>query len=241
MASIELKNVSLKFPVITELGGSLRRQLVNLTTGGAISSGDSNVVHIHALKDINLTLQDGDRIGLIGHNGAGKSSLLRLLAGIYMPTSGVRAVSGSVRALFELGVGTDHELTGRANIERLARLYGYSLAQVKADIKKIEEFSGLGGYLDLPIRTYSSGMQLRLLFSISTLYPSDILLIDEVFGVGDEAFQEKARQRMEDMMTSSKIVIMASHSKDIINRFCNKTIKLEAGGIVEITNIEVKV
>lgn len=241
MASIELKNVSLKFPVITELGGSLRRQLVNLTTGGAISSGDSNVVHIHALKDINLTLQDGDRIGLIGHNGAGKSSLLRLLAGIYMPTSGVRTVSGSVRALFELGVGTDHELTGRANIERLARLYGYSLAQVKADIKKIEEFSGLGGYLDLPIRTYSSGMQLRLLFSISTLYPSDILLIDEVFGVGDEAFQEKARQRMEDMMTSSKIVIMASHSKDIINRFCNKTIKLEAGGIVEITNIEVKV
>lgn len=241
MASIELKNASLKFPVITELGGSLRRQLVNLTTGGAISSGNSNVVHIHALKDINLTLQDGDRIGLIGHNGAGKSSLLRLLAGIYMPTSGARIVSGSVRALFELGVGTDHELTGRANIERLARLYGYSLAQVKADIKKIEEFSGLGGYLDLPIRTYSSGMQLRLLFSISTLYPSDILLIDEVFGVGDEAFQEKARQRMEDMMTSSKIVIMASHSKDIINRFCNKTIKLEAGGIVEITNIEAKV
>ncbi|EGH20541.1 MULTISPECIES: ABC transporter ATP-binding protein [Pseudomonas syringae group genomosp. 2] len=238
MASIELNNVSLKFPVITELGGSLRRQLVNLTTGGAISSDNTHTIHIHALKDINLSVKEGDRIGLIGHNGAGKSSLLRMLAGIYTPTSGVRSISGSVRALFELGVGTDHELTGRANIERLSRLYGYSLKQVKEDIHKIEEFSGLGGYLDLPIRTYSSGMQLRLLFSISTLYPSDILLIDEVFGVGDEAFQDKARQRMQDMMSSSKIVIMASHSKDIINKFCNKTIKLEAGGIVEINNIE---
>jgi ABC-type polysaccharide/polyol phosphate transport system ATPase subunit len=237
MASITLNDVSLTFPVITEAGGSLRKKLVKLTTGGVISRDDSNTVLINALKDINLELKDGDRIGLIGHNGSGKSTLLRTLAGIYTPTSGDLKVNGSVRALFELGVGVDHELSGRANIERLARLYGYPLTQLRADMDSIEAFSGLGGYLDLPIRTYSSGMQLRLIFAISTLYPCDILLIDEVFGVGDEDFQGKAKERMEEMMASSKIVVLASHSKEIINKFCNKTIKLESGRIVEISEI----
>ncbi|WP_054063797.1 ABC transporter ATP-binding protein [Pseudomonas sp. RHF3.3-3] len=209
-----------------------------MSTGGIISRDDSHTVHIQALKDINLTLVDGDRVGLIGHNGSGKSSLLRTLAGIYMPSSGTRHLQGSVRALFELGVGTDHELSGRANIDRLARLYGYPLRQVQADIAEIEAFSGLGGYLDLPIRSYSSGMQLRLIFAISTLYSSDILLIDEVFGVGDESFQEKARQRMESMMHRSKIVVMASHSKELLNKFCNKTIRLESGSIVAIESIK---
>lgn len=237
MAFIELKDLSLTFPVITEAGASLRKQLVRMSTGGVISSDNSHTVHIQALKNINLTLKDGDRVGLIGHNGSGKSTLLRTLAGIYTPTSGSRSIDGSVRALFELGVGTDHELSGRANIERLARLYGFPLERVQSDIAEIESFSGLGGYLDLPIRSYSSGMQLRLIFAISTLYPSDILLIDEVFGVGDEAFQEKAKQRMESMMQSSKIVVIASHSKELINKFCTKTIKLESGNIVEVTSI----
>ncbi|KPA88760.1 ABC-type polysaccharide/polyol phosphate transport system, ATPase component [Pseudomonas asplenii] len=238
MAFIQLKNLALSFPVITEAGASLRTQLVRMSTGGIISRDDSHTVHIQALKDINLTLVDGDRVGLIGHNGSGKSSLLRTLAGIYMPSSGTRHLQGSVRALFELGVGTDHELSGRANIDRLARLYGYPLRQVQADIAEIEAFSGLGGYLDLPIRSYSSGMQLRLIFAISTLYSSDILLIDEVFGVGDESFQEKARQRMESMMHRSKIVVMASHSKELLNKFCNKTIRLESGSIVAIESIK---
>ncbi len=237
MASISLNDVSLTFPVITESGGSLRKKLVKMTTGGAISNDNSNTVLINALRNINLDLREGDRVGLIGHNGSGKSTLLRTLAGIYAPTSGEVKVSGSVRALFELGVGTDHELTGRANIARLARLYGYPLDQIEADMGSIEEFSGLGGYLDLPIRTYSSGMQLRLIFAISTLYPCDILLIDEVFGVGDEAFQIKAKERMESMMASSKIVVLASHSKELIKKFCNKTITLDTGGIAKISAI----
>ncbi len=238
MPLIALENLSLTFPIITEAGASLRKQLVRMSTGGVISSDSSHTVHIQALKNINLTLKDGDRVGLIGHNGSGKSTLLRTLAGIYTPSNGTISVQGSVRALFELGVGTDHELSGRANIDRLARLYGFPLEKVQADIAEIEEFCGLGGYLDLPIRSYSSGMQLRLIFAISTLYPSDILLIDEVFGVGDETFQEKAKQRMENMMKGSKIVVMASHSKELINKFCNKTIKLESGNIVEINSIE---
>ncbi|QXI30471.1 ABC transporter ATP-binding protein [Pseudomonas vanderleydeniana] len=241
MASIQLKDLSLRFPVITEAGASLRKQLVRMSTGGSISSDNSHTVHIQALKDISLTLVDGDRVGLVGHNGSGKSSLLRTLAGIYTPSSGTRHLQGSVRALFELGVGMDHELSGRANIDRLARLYGFPLRKVQQDIAEIEEFSGLGGYLDLPIRSYSSGMQLRLIFAISTLYSSDILLIDEVFGVGDESFQEKARQRMENMMHSSKIVVMASHSKELLNKFCNKTIRLESGSIVAIESIKERV
>ncbi|WP_242205738.1 MULTISPECIES: ABC transporter ATP-binding protein [unclassified Pseudomonas] len=238
MALIELKDLSLTFPVITEAGASIRNKLVRMSTGGVIKSDNTHTVHIQALKNINLTLKPGDRVGLIGHNGSGKSTLLRTLAGIYAPSSGTRHMEGSVRALFELGVGTDHELSGRANIDRLARLYGYPLEKVRSDIAAIESFSGLGGYLDLPIRSYSSGMQLRLIFTVSTLYPSDILLIDEVFGVGDEAFQEKAKQRMESMMQSSKIVVIASHSKELINKFCNKTIRLESGSIVEVNEIK---
>ncbi|MEW7858185.1 ABC transporter ATP-binding protein [Pseudomonas chlororaphis] len=238
MALIELKDLSLTFPVITEAGASIRNKLVRMSTGGVISSDNSHTVHIQALKNINLTLKAGDRVGLIGHNGSGKSTLLRTLAGIYAPSGGTRHMEGSVRALFELGVGTDHELSGRANIDRLARLYGFPLEKVQSDIAAIESFSGLGGYLDLPIRSYSSGMQLRLIFTVSTLYPSDILLIDEVFGVGDEAFQEKAKQRMESMMQSSKIVVIASHSKELINKFCNKTIRLESGSIVEVNEIK---
>lgn len=237
MAQINLNNVSLAFPVVSETGASLRKQLVKMSTGGVISSGHDATVFVQALNSINLTLKDGDRVGLIGHNGSGKSTLLRVLAGIYTPSSGIRTVDGTARALFELGVGIDHELTGRANIGRLARLYGFPVKKVLEDIASIEEFSGLGGYLDLPVRSYSSGMQLRLIFSISTLYPSDILLIDEVFGVGDEGFQLKAKARMEEMMESSKIVVIASHSKELINKFCNKTVKLEAGRIVEITEI----
>lgn len=238
MTNIELNNVSIAFPIVTESGASLRKQLVRIGTGGVISHNDDHTIFIQALKNITLKLNEGDRVGLIGHNGSGKSTLLRTLAGIYTPTSGERIVNGSTRALFELGVGIDHELSGRENISRLARLYGFPIKRVEEDVTEIENFSGLGGYLDLPVRSYSSGMQLRLIFSISTLYPSDILLIDEVFGVGDENFQEKAKKRMNDMINKSKIVVIASHSKDIINKFCNKIIKLESGSIIEVLNKE---
>ena len=233
MAYIELSNASLAFPIVSEGGRSLRKELIRVSTGGLITNNDSGTVMIQALENIDLRLEEGDRIGLIGHNGAGKSTLLKMLAGIYHPTAGKRKVKGSIRALFELGVGVDHELTGRQNVERLARLYGYRILDVKRDMPLVEEFSGLGGYMDLPVRTYSSGMQLRLLFAVSTMYPSDILLIDEVFGVGDESFQDKAKQRMEKMMDHAKIVVLASHSRDIIAKFCNKTLRMEAGRIVE--------
>lgn len=225
------------FPVVSETGASLRKHLVRLGTGGVISGQHSRTTYVKALDGIDLTLKEGDRVGLVGHNGAGKSTLLRVLAGIYHPTAGGLESIGTVRTLFELGVGMDHELTGRKNISRMARLYGFDLKNLPADIQQIEEFSELGGYLDLPVRSYSSGMQLRLLFAIATLYPSDILLIDEVFGVGDAGFQAKAKARLEGVMSEAKIVVMASHSNEIIHSFCNKIIRMEAGRIVEIANL----
>jgi ABC-type polysaccharide/polyol phosphate transport system ATPase subunit len=237
MAKITANDLGLVFPVISESGASLRKHLVRLSTGGVISGQHSRTTYVKALDGINLELKEGDRVGLVGHNGAGKSTLLRVLAGVYQPTSGKLTSHGTVRTLFELGVGMDHELTGRKNISRLARLYGFNLKNLDADIQQIEEFSELGGYLDLPVRSYSSGMQLRLLFAIATLYPSDILLIDEVFGVGDEGFQVKAKARLEGIMNEAKIVVMASHSHEIINSFCNKVIRMEAGRVAEVVNI----
>jgi len=139
--------------------------------------------------------------------------------------------------LFELGIGLDHELSGIENINRLFRLNGFPLDDLNESYDEIEMFSGLGGYLRLPVRTYSSGMQLRLLFAISTLYSSDILLIDEIFGVGDSDFQEKAKARLVDMMDKSSVVVLASHSNEIIKKFCNKIVTLNAGSIVEMVSI----
>ncbi|MBD1602363.1 ABC transporter ATP-binding protein [Pseudomonas typographi] len=238
MSKITLNNLCLDFPVVSETGASLRKHLVRIGTGGIIASDHAKTTYVKALTDVNLSLVEGDRVGLIGHNGAGKSTLLRVLAGIYHPSAGTIRREGSIRTLFELGVGVDHELSGRKNISRLARLYNFNLANLDSDINKIEEFSELGGYLDLPVRSYSSGMQLRLLFAVATLYPSDILLIDEVFGVGDSGFQVRAKARIEDIMREAKIVVMASHSKEIISSFCNKIIRMEAGRVVELKNIK---
>ncbi len=237
MTHIKLRNVSLEFPVVSESGSSIRNQLVRLTTGGKITKNHNKTVLVKALNDVSLEIKDGDRVGLVGHNGSGKSTLLRVLAGVYTPTQGECLINGEVRSLFELGVGLDHELSGIENINRLFRLNGFPLDGLKEGCAEIESFSGLGGYLRLPVRTYSSGMQLRLLFAISTLYPSDILLIDEVFGVGDSDFQEKAKVRLVEMMDRSSVVVLASHSNEIIRKFCNKIVTLSAGSVVDMVSI----
>lgn len=229
MASIELTKVSLSYPVHAE-GHSLRKNLVRLSTGGIIDK-KNNRVTVEALREIDLKLKEGDRVGLTGHNGSGKSTFLKLLGGIYKPSSGKLKISGGTRSLFELGIGVDPELTGYSNIDRISRLYGYNPRQVRTKLKDVEEFTELGGYLDLPMSTYSAGMRLRLIFSVATMFPADILLIDEVFGVGDSAFHEKAKKRMEDLVKESKIVVLASHSTELINSFCSKTLMFENGQI----------
>ncbi|WP_323029264.1 ABC transporter ATP-binding protein [Castellaniella defragrans] len=187
------------------------------------------VTVVRALQALDFEFNDGDRIGLIGGNGAGKSTLLRVLAGIYTPSSGTVRVEGRVVALLELGLGMDDNLTGYENIRLRGMLLGMSPEEIKAKTPGIAAFTDLDNYLHLPIRTYSSGMRVRLAFAISTAVEADLLLLDEVVGVGDAAFMKKANERLQDFHDRAKIVFIASHANDTIRTMCNKALWLDGG------------
>ena len=200
-------------------------------TGGAIVQDAHQHVVINALKDITLSIRDGDRIGLIGHNGSGKSTFLRLLARIYEPLSGDIQINGCVSPLLDIMQGIEAELTGYENILTRGTILGLTRKQIREKTQEIIELSGLGDYLAMPLRTYSSGMKVRLAFSISTSIDPDILLIDEVFGAGDAGFMDKARKKMVSLLNQSSIVVMATHSDELIQEFCNKALLMEGGRI----------
>jgi ABC-type polysaccharide/polyol phosphate transport system ATPase subunit len=240
MAKIDLKNVSVEFPVYNVNARSFKKQFLRLATGGAVVEDPHARSHVvvNALKDISFSLQDGDRIGLIGHNGSGKSTLLRLLAKIYEPSGGHLKIEGSISPMLNIVYGIESEFTGRENIGIRGTLLGLSRDQIKEKMTEIAEFTGLGDYLSIPIRTYSSGMFVRLAFAISTSIKPDILLIDEVFGAGDADFMEKARQRMVSLLEQSSIVVLATHADSLIKEFCNKALLLEGGCIKYFGDIE---
>lgn len=207
---------------------------MNVATGGKIASDSGKQVIIQSLTDINLSIKKGDRIGLIGHNGAGKSTLLRVLSGVYSPSSGKMDIQGKVVSLLDISVGLDGESTGFENIMLRGVLLGLSPKEIENKINDIAEFSELGNFLNMPIRTYSSGMVMRLAFSIITSFPADIILMDEWLSVGDTNFSQKAKKRLEEMVEQSSILIIASHDPNMINRLCNKVITLEHGTIKHI-------
>jgi ABC-2 type transport system ATP-binding protein len=176
-------------------------------------------------------LRQGNRVALIGRNGSGKSSLLRVMAGIYHPTGGSVRISGKIATLFDLGLGMDPEATGYENIYFVGYARGMDKSEIDCVVDDICEMSGLGEYIWLPTRIYSSGMSARLAFSISTAIIPEILLIDEVFGAGDAAFVKTAEERMNSLLTASRIVVFASHSPELAKRFCNKGLLLDQGEI----------
>lgn len=231
MARIDLRNVSVGFPIYNVNTRSFKKRFIRLATGGTVAEDAHQHVVINALNNVSLSLKDGDRIGLIGHNGSGKSTFLRLLAKIYEPTVGDINIVGSISSLLDIMQGMETEFTGYENIFTRGTLLGLSPAQIKACTNEIAEFSGLGDYLAMPIRTYSSGMRVRLAFSISTAIKPDILLIDEVFGAGDADFMDKARKKMVSLLQQSSIVVLATHSDELIREFCNKVLLLEGGSI----------
>jgi len=186
---------------------------------------------VHALRDVSFSAQHGDRVGLIGPNGAGKSTLLRVLAGIYEPTAGSVRCDGQVVPLFNPALGMEPEATGHQNIRLRGLLLGLRPQEIESRRNEIAAFTELGNYLDMPVRTYSSGMSLRLAFAISTCFVPEILLLDEWIGVGDAHFVEKAEQRMQEVVGQSSIVVIASHSNDLIRRLCNKALYIEAGRV----------
>jgi lipopolysaccharide transport system ATP-binding protein len=202
-----------------------------VATGGQLGADQQGRVVVRALDGLNFTLNNGDRVGLIGHNGAGKSTLLRVLAGVYTPSSGSALIRGEIGSLIDISLGIDTEATGRENIYLRGALLGLERAEITERIGDITEFSELGDFIDMPLRTYSSGMHLRLAFAVSTIVRPEILLMDEWLSVGDEGFKHKAEIRMNDLIDATKILVIASHSKELVLKTCNRAIWLEHGKI----------
>ncbi|MBB4003059.1 ABC-type polysaccharide/polyol phosphate transport system ATPase subunit [Aurantimonas endophytica] len=232
MARISLEDVAIEYPIYNAGSMSLRHQLLAVSTGGRISREDRRIVTVKALDGINLELRKGDRIGLVGHNGSGKSTLLRTLAGIFTPTRGRITIEGRVSTVFGLGAGMEPELTGYENIMRMGMMLGASRAESKSRIPDIEEFSELGEFLSMPVRTYSDGMKTRLSFGVATAAQPEILLIDEVLGAGDAEFQQRAQIRMGQFIEKSSIFVLASHSTALLKKYCTQIIQLEHGQVV---------
>ena len=227
MARIELKNLSLTYPVVN-VGASIRRAAMSGMTGGLIQRG-RDVSLVEAIRDITLTIQSGDRVGLIGHNGAGKSTLLRVLAGIYKPTRGAVNIEGRVGSLLDIGFGIDPEETGWQNLMFVSKMISRDAELRAALIDDVAEFTELGEFLHMPVRTYSTGMQMRLSFGIATAMSPNILLMDEMISAGDASFYAKAQLRLQKMTESADILVLASHSAELIKSWCNKVAWLEKG------------
>ena len=238
MASIEFNNVCVDFPIYNASGRSLKNKLAQVATGGKLGTNEQGVVVVQALEGLTFTLKDGDRAGILGHNGAGKSTLLRLLSGVYWPSSGSAVTTGKVGSLIDISLGIDSETTGRQNAYLRGGLLGISKVEITKQMDGIIEFSELGSFIDMPMRTYSSGMHLRLAFAVSTILRPEILLMDEWLSVGDESFKHKAEHRLAEMVQSTNILVIASHSREVILKTCNRVIWLEHGRIKMDANPE---
>lgn len=241
MAHICLSGVSVDFPVFTSQSKGLINTLLGFSghsRGRIDTMGTGRRVKVHALRDIDLVLTEGDRIGLIGQNGAGKSTLLRVLSGVYEPTAGSVSSNGLVSALTDLMLGMDPEADGYEFILTRGIVMGLTKPQARRLTPDIEAFTELGDYLHLPVRTYSSGMLLRLAFAVSTATTPDILLMDEMIGVGDAQFMTKATARLEVLMNEVKILVLASHNEAILRKFCTTGVLLSEGRVVRIGPLE---
>jgi ABC-type polysaccharide/polyol phosphate transport system ATPase subunit len=219
-----------KFPAqLEKKGATPRRNRV----GGKIFTDQRGRRGVIALNKVSFDLQHGDRVGLFGHNGAGKSTLLRAMSGIYTPTSGKLTVSGKISSLFNLNIGINKEASGHENIIFKGLMYGMRRREIEALVHEIAEFSELDDYIYMPVKTYSSGMVMRLLFAIATAFKPDIMLLDEWITAGDTDFRKKVDQKMSEMVDEAQIVVVASHDENRLRRWSNKILHMEAGKILE--------
>jgi ABC-type polysaccharide/polyol phosphate transport system ATPase subunit len=227
MPKIELTDLSITFNAYQQKRVSFKEYVVQ-----ALSRRSANpVLRVRALEGINLSARDGDRIGVIGHNGAGKSTLLKTLAGVYLPTAGTRVVEGKICSLFDITLGFEHEATGWENILYRGYLQGETPASLRGKLNEIAEFSELGAFLNTPVRNYSSGMMMRLAFSIATASDPEVLLVDEVLAVGDLHFLEKAKARMRKLMEFARLMVIVAHDLDTIRTMCTRAIWMSHGQI----------
>lgn len=238
MPAIDLVDVSVDFPIYTAQTRSIRTDIMRRIGGRIEHNAHKHTTVVQALRHVNLSLRPGDRLGLIGPNGAGKSTLLRVMSGVYEPPSGVVRIEGKVSAVVDITLGFDSELSGYDNIIMRSVVLGASIAEARERAPGIAEFSELGEFLTLPIRTYSAGMITRLAFAISTAVQPDILLLDEVVAAGDVHFSKKARERTLKMAGSASILVLAIHDMNTLRSFCSKAAVLRAGEIADIGPID---
>jgi ABC-2 type transport system ATP-binding protein len=237
VVSIHTEDAWVEFPIFDAKSRSLKKTFLG-KAGGTIGRNTSNVLVIEALKDITLSLRTGDRVGLVGHNGAGKSTLLRLLSGIYEPTRGKAIVNGRVAPIFDLGVGMDPEISGYENIIIRGLFLGETRKKMQSKVDEIAEFTELGQYLSMPLRTYSTGMRVRLAMGVVTSIDPEILLLDEGIGAVDADFLKKAQTRLQKLVERSGILVFASHSNEFLARLCKTAMWIDHGVIKLTGSIE---
>lgn len=231
MAQIKFEDVSIEIPIFNATGRSLTSKILEVATGGKLDADPNGRVMVRALSNISFELNDGDRVGLVGHNGAGKSTMLRALSGVYAPTKGKAMISGEIGSLIDISLGINPEATGRENVYVRGQLLGLTKKEIAERYEEIVDFAELGDFMEMPVRTYSSGMHLRLAFAVSTVVRPEILLMDEWLSVGDENFKHKAEARLSEMVDATKILAIASHSRELIEKVCNRVIWLEHGQV----------
>ena len=234
---LSLDHVSVSFPIYQGGSRSLKKSLIFRGSGGQLANDANQRIVVEALRDVSLHFAPGDRVALIGSNGAGKTTLLRVMAGIYEPASGVVEVAGRISPMFDIGLGIDTELSGYDNIKMRGLILGLSTSDIKEMIPEIAEFTELGDYLELPIRTYSSGMLTRLTFAIATCFSPEILLMDEWILAGDTAFMMKAEARIKSFVSKASILVLASHSVSVCKLWCNKAVWMEKGQVKAVGEI----
>lgn len=227
--SIELMGVTLDYPVYSVRAQSLRSSVMNLAVGGRFMKDQRDIAVIRALSNIGFKVEEGDRLGLIGHNGSGKTSLLKVIAGIYEPSEGMVDVQGRITSMISMGLGMDPEASGLQNIYNVGLMRLIRRSVIKERVPSIVEFSELGAFIDMPVKTYSAGMVARLNFAIATELEADILVLDEWLGAGDASFTSKATERMNNFVAKARIVVIATHGMDLVRNLCNKVCVLDGG------------
>ncbi|MBX6741309.1 MAG: ABC transporter ATP-binding protein [Acetobacteraceae bacterium] len=231
MPHILAEGLAIEFPLYHVGARSLKKRLLSKTPL-RLRQDESNRVVVSALRDLSFGIGRGERVALVGHNGAGKTTLLRTLAGVYEPVAGRLEVQGSIGTLIDPAAGMDQDSTGRENIILRALFRGLPDAEAEEMAEEVGRFSGLGEFLDVPVRTYSAGMQVRLSFGMATVMAPEVLLMDEWFLAGDAEFMARAQERLERLVSDADILVLATHNMEIVRAWCTRVIRLNAGRIV---------
>lgn len=232
--SVKAVDLGVQFPIYNAPTRSLKKTILRTATGGRIAADQGGHVCVRALDHISFDVAEGDRVGLVGSNGSGKTTLLRVIAGVYEPTEGRIAVNGRIASLLDISMGLEPEASGYENIVLRGLMMGIKPKEIRKRVADIAEFSELGDYLAMPLRTYSSGMVMRLAFSVSTNIDPEVLIMDEWLSVGDANFVDKAEKRLHELLKRTPILIIASHSPELVAKLCNKVMKLANGRLLDI-------